>query len=609
MTAALDAYRQGRLDDAARMGARWLAARPADTEAMLFTGVVATKRGCLDEAVGILTQTAGRDPSCREAHYWLSVALRRQSNPLGALKAAQMAVTLNPEDPQARRQLGLCLMDVQDWSSAEIHLRQALKLAPEVAPSHFNLGYVLEELGRIDEAVSAYRRAVALDPKHTQAMCQLGRRLANDLDFEGAVTCANRVLAVDPLSPAGHSLMATALVGLNRPGEVFLHADKALQAEPDKPSSLTLCGVVLRALGRNDEADECFRRSIAIDPLEGYAFYGLVRARKVTTSDLPIVQQMVQVLQDPALPRRRRRDVEFALGKARSDLGDYESAMGHFDAANRMARELRFGQIPFDAKTYGERTDFAIRSFDRLFVEKYASAGSPDPLPIWIVGMMRSGTTLAEQILSCQPEIGAAGEQRFWMDHCASIFERPGNVIDANRFQNVVGMYLALLARLAPGKRRVIDKMPGNFLHLGPLHVAFPNARIIHMRRHPIDTCLSIWTTNQPTSVEWAHGKEEIVFAYREYLRLMAHWRELLPADRLLEVDYEELVNSPQPMIRRMVEFCGMDWDDRCLRPEENTRAVATPSDWQVRQPIYNHAVERWRLFEPWLGDFAGLVE
>jgi len=153
-----------------------------------------------------------------------------------------------------------------------------------------------------------------------------------------------------------------------------------------------------------------------------------------------------------------------------------------------------------------------------------------------------------------------------------------------------------------------VDKMPGNYSHLGLIHVGLPNAKIVHVRRNPIDTCLSIWTTPNSAHIAWGNDKRAIVFAYREYLRIMEHWRETLPSDRLLEIDYEDLVSNPADVTQKMLAFCGLEWEDACLHPEDNSRAVATPSDWQVRQPINRNSIDRWRKFEPWLDEFLELA-
>jgi hypothetical protein len=221
--------------------------------------------------------------------------------------------------------------------------------------------------------------------------------------------------------------------------------------------------------------------------------------------------------------------------------------------------------------------------------------------------MMRSGTTLAEQILSCHPEIGGAGEQPFWSNREQSVVDYQKLTVNPSRIRSVGREYVELLSSIAPGFPHVIDKNPANLLVLGSFWLAFPNSRVIHTRRNPIDTALSIWMTPMSTNAGFIGDRANIVFAYKECLRLMDHWREVLPDDRFLDIRYEELISDPESQIKRMVEFCGVEWDEACLHPELNKRRIRTPSFWQVRQPVYTSSAERWKLYEPWLGAFAEL--
>jgi Tfp pilus assembly protein PilF len=576
---------------------------------MLLVGIVAARLERSDEAVEMLSSVAEKAPNVYLVYYWLASALRRRKELPEAVKMAHKAVALSPNEAQGYHQLGLCYLEMQDWERAEVQLRRAAKLAPQLAATHASLGCALEELGRTTEARQAYKRAIALNPRHINALSQLGLMHIHQLDYEGATEYAERILASDPQSIRGHALMAAVLVGLDKPAEAKAHADRVLAEEPDKADSLTLYGTMLQAVGQMDEADRYFRRSIETERLQGYPYYGLVRARKLKEADRELVGQMEEVLHDPALPRVFRRDLEYALGKAHTDMGDAGSAMAHYDAGNALLRQMRFGVAEFDSRHFREGVDFVIRNFDAHFIETNKAHGSADALPIWVVGMMRSGTTLAEQILSSHPEIAGAGERRFWMEHRQAALLPPGKVVDPVKLQEVCASYVRLLRSFGPDASRVVDKLPANYGQVGLLHVAFPNASIIHMRRHPVDTCLSIWTTLNSASVEWSCVKKNIVFVYEEYLRVMEHWRQVLPPGKMLEVDYEDLVTNPEPAIRAMIAHCGMKWDDRCLRPQDNQRAIATPSDWQVRQPIYRSSIDRWRPFEPYLGEFKELLE
>ena len=248
-----------------------------------------------------------------------------------------------------------------------------------------------------------------------------------------------------------------------------------------------------------------------------------------------------------------------------------------------------------------------IRTLTPDHFTRRAAFGADSELPVLIVGMPRSGTTLVEQILSSHPEIAGGGELTFWGDK-ANALAVAGVALSEEAAHELAAKYLALLRRIGPAAHRVTDKMPQNYMHLGLIHMVFPRARTIHCRRDPIDTCLSIYFTHFGLMKDYAFERRGIIFFYEQYLSLMAHWRRVLPPDRFLEVDYEALVADPEPVTRRIIDFCGLDWDDACLRSENNPRVVSTASMWQARQRIYQTSVERWRRYEPWLGEFGRLL-
>jgi hypothetical protein len=298
--------------------------------------------------------------------------------------------------------------------------------------------------------------------------------------------------------------------------------------------------------------------------------------------------------------------LQYGLGKANQDLGQYETAMRHFDEANRLAYKARFGEKAYDRRIHVEGVDRAKSTFTRMFLEDNRS-GRVSDLPVLVVGMMRSGTTLVEQILSSHSQVGATGEQKFWPQRHREAFDPVTGLFDKRRAARLGDEYERTLRKVSD-RDRLVDKMPANYLFLGVVHCALPKARIIHVRRHPVDTCLSIYTTPNRTRIEWCHDKPNIVFAYRQYLNIMEHWRSVLPSERFLEVGYEDLVLLREETTRRLIEFLNLDWEEACLNPEDNERSVVTPSVWQVRQPVYTSSLEKWRRYEPWLGEFKELL-
>ncbi|MBV9722891.1 MAG: sulfotransferase, partial [Mycobacterium sp.] len=299
-----------------------------------------------------------------------------------------------------------------------------------------------------------------------------------------------------------------------------------------------------------------------------------------------------------------RLRLHLAIGKAADDLGDYALAMQHFDAADSVRR----GSSPFDPAIFSTEIDRLIARCTPGWIARASELGNPDTTPVLIIGMPRSGTTLVEQIVSMHPAVGAGGELNFWNDRGAA-WLRSGAAGNEMPFLAKASVdYLRVLRSIAPKAVRVTDKMPFNFLWAGLIHVAFPRAIIIHCRRVAIDTALSIHQTHFHPDLAFPTGGAELVAYFRSYQQLMDHWRSVLPADRFIEVDYEDLTRGPEPVIRRIIAACGLAWDCACLRPELNVRAVRTPSKWQTRQPIYRTSVARWRRYEPWLGPLRALV-
>ncbi len=275
------------------------------------------------------------------------------------------------------------------------------------------------------------------------------------------------------------------------------------------------------------------------------------------------------------IPESQQIHLQYGLGKASQDLANYGPAMGHYDEANRLAHALRFRDRPYNRRVHEAGFEFVQKTLTRRFLEESRSSNESD-LPIFVVGMMRSGTTLVEQILSSHSEVGAAGEQRFWPEHHSAVL-KPGSRFDKGESEKLGEEYVKLLRDVCAEGRFLVDKMPVNYSFLGVIFCALPNARFIHVQRHPVDTCLSIYFTPNRSRIEWAHDKSNISFAYRQYLKMMDHWTQALPPDRMLQVRYEDLVLKREETTRQMLQFCGLEWEEACLHPEQNDRSSPHP--------------------------------
>ncbi len=465
----------------------------------------------------------------------------------------------------------------------------------------YNLGCAYERQRRPVAAIAAYERAIALSPGLVEAQSRLGNLLHAQGRRAEALAWFRRLAATAPDSAAGRLAQAKLLLEEGRTHEAETVLRRIVAAAPASAEAWRLLGACLNSSGRFAEAGHCLERALAEDPSQVAAWLDLTRSRRITAADRPLLARIEARLRGPDLTDAERAVLHFAIGKGQDDLGAHAAAIGHFDAGNRLEQSGR----RFDRAGFAAHVDRIIASFGAaVFAESAISpAAVPTVLPVCILGLPRSGTTLVEQILSGHAQVGAGGELPFWTDHAAALETPESPALAAS-----ARAYLALLRSIAPQAQRVTDKMPFNFLNAGPIHLALRGARLIHCRRHPVDTCLSIYMTRFATRHEWTYDRSDLVFYYRQYARLMAHWRAVLPASRFLEVDYETLVRAPEPTARRLVAFIGLPWDPACLRTEANQRIIRTASLWQARQPIHPGAIERWRNYDRWLGELRDLL-
>jgi tetratricopeptide (TPR) repeat protein len=540
----------------------------------------------------------------------LATQLLRAGRPADAIAPLRDAAVLHPSNSIIQHDLGLAYLEVGRIPDATAALQRAVASNPRYADAYFRLGIALEKLGNIGGAIVAYDHATKLQPSLTEAWFRSGA-LVHELGHrDEAIGCFRRAAAAGGKTSFGRLGKARALLIEDRNPEAEQALRETLVADPRNAMAYDLLGNLLSDLGRFDEARACFERAIAIAPLLAGCYYDLVRCRPVTSRDDGLLQRMEAALATPGLEASQRLRLHLAIGKAAEDLGDYALAMKHLDAADDVRRSSR----SFDSAAFSTEIDRLIARCTPELIARAPELGCGDATPVLIIGMPRSGTTLVEQIVSMHPEVGAGGELNFWNERGAA-WHRSATVGNKNPFvakeflAKAAADYLRVLRMIAPTAARVTDKMPFNFLWAGLIHLAFPRAIIIHCRRTAVDTALSIHQTHFHPGLAFPTGGDELVAYFRSYQRLIDHWRTVLPTDRFIEVDYEDLTRAPEPVIRRIIAACGLAWHDACLRPESNPRAVKTPSKWQTRQPIYRTSVERWRRYEPWLGPLRALVD
>ncbi|HWD40274.1 MAG TPA: sulfotransferase [Fimbriimonas sp.] len=605
---AAQALQGGRLEEAERLSESVLAVQPGNAQALFLNGLAAARLGKAELAVGRLKEVVRLDPKSFPAWNWLAMLLREQGALEDATKCCERAERLAPLNADVQFNLGHCYYLQERFQEAAERFRRATDLQPSVASYWYDLGAALKELGSDFDAISALRRGlrIASDPAVLVVLAELETTYG---DLQEAIEHCQTALWADERNVAAHKTLSTALAAAGRGEEAAEHLGRAMELDPNQWPLYVSRGQQHQTVGRFAEAEADFRKALQIQPKQGRAYYALTSARRLANEDLSLIEAMQELVDDPEMSSEELPYLQFALGKGFDDIGDYEEAMRHFDKANALVRQTWMGGRALDRVRYKHETDQKIAFFTPEIVAQAGQIGFDSELPILIMGMMRTGTTLVEQILSSHPMVAAAGEQSFWTRREALLVDYQRRRLDVPAIERAAREYCEVLARYHPDSPHVTDKNPASLLVAGLIHLALPNARLLQMRRNPVDTALSIWMTPIRNTPPFVCDKGDIVFAYKQHLRLMDHWKQVLPAGRLLEIDYEELTADREGVTRQMVEFCGLPWDDACLQPEANQRAVNTPSFWQVRQPVYRTSVDRWKRYEPWLGPFRELLD
>jgi tetratricopeptide (TPR) repeat protein len=542
-------------------------------------------------------------PDDAGVHHNLGNAFARLGRFDNAVSSYRRAVVLNPDFAEAFNHLAQALMNLGQFSEALQCCRRAIDLKPGFVEAHDNCGTAMLGLGQLDEAQATYRRAIALDPGFIEAYNNLGNTFRSLGQLSQAISCYDRALRIDPRFVQAHCNRATVLrlQGLTEQAQASCRA--ALKIDPRSAAAIVVLAEASADRGEFGEAEEFFKQAASLEPGSVEAWAGLARVRKMTAADASWLSQ-AQRFESAGLPPLKEITLRYAIGKYLDDLGEFDQAFPQFRRANELTKMCRSAH---DRQQLSRTVDLITRIYDRRWLSDVRPDAAESPRPVFIVGMLRSGTTLAEQILAAHPAVFGAGELPFWSTafekHRACVGNAQGPLPT-----ELAAEYHRLLRSQSNGAAWVVDKMPTNFAFLGLIHAALPHARIIHMQRNPLDTCLSIYFQHFEMAVSYANDLEDLAHYYREYLRIMNHWRMTLPKSAMLEVPYESLVADQEGWSRRMLEFAGIPWDARCLEFHRTDRAVITASKWQVRQRISGSSVDRWRNYRNFLGPLLPLV-
>ena len=533
----------------------------------------------------------------------LAESLMRAGRLEEAIGPLSQAARIVPNNAALLNDLGMACLFTRRLPEAVTALRRSIALRPTSARTHHILGLALEQTGDLEAALASHRRAIELAPQLAEAHGRVADLLLGTGKRSEAAAVYERAAAAAPDTTFGRLCAAKALAIHDRTKEAEERLRDLIARDPASAEAHLVLGHVLIEAGRFEDAAANFERSLALAPGQASAHHGLVSSRRLTEAERPWVTRILSRLERGDVAERHRMMLHFAAGKGLDDLRDYAAAIQHFDAANRIRRRI----APFDRQVFERLVSRLIGRFTREFFACNTAMGQGDETPVLVLGMPRSGTTLIERIVSSHPSVGGGGELGFWNEHAPRWIDASTKRLSGGADQ-LRGDYLRLLRSIGPEALRVTDKMPFNFLWVGLVHLLFPRARIVHCKRNPVDTCLSIYSTQFAQNWGFASDRKDLASYYRQYLRLMDHWRAVLPSDRLLDVVYEDTTAAPEDTARRLVAFCGLEWDAACLQPERNADVVRTASKWQARQPIYRSSVERWRNYEPWIGELRDLL-
>jgi len=623
---------------------RVLEIQPDNAPALANLGLALRELGNPAEAMQCCQQAAQLQPDLVEVHNTLGLLLKEQGRIDDAAGSFQHAIALRPDYADAHFNLGLCSQIRNVSAVAEACFRHAIRLQPGHAEAHSALGSLMASIGRLDDAVVSFRRVIEIKPDSAATHNDLGAVLALQRKWDKAISHYRLAIGLKPDFADAYNNLGNALMDRDQGPKHGNEAEEcfreALRYKPDVPEIHINLAATLTDMGRDREADASYRRVLQlepghpgataglamllerrgdfdaacalVDPLVGagtddvqllLSHAALLRHKDRREDAVAVLEQCLQHTMDD----QQRVKAHFALGKLYDELGQYDQAFDHYRQGN--ALDTKEFDEKEDEKKVVQEFDAILAAFAQERVGHRPRASNRSKLPVFIVGMPRSGTTLVEQILASHPLVYGAGELIDISDittRLSTLLGTPApypQCLDALTRKNIdpiAQKHLERLSRLARDVVRVTDKMPHNFLSLGLIDLLFPGARIIHCMRDPVDTCLSIYFQRFNDIHAYARNLSSLGRYYRQYRRLMAHWKAVLRIP-LMDIQYEELVENQEDLSRKMVEFCELNWDDRCLHFHESGRFVRTPSYDQVRRPIYRKSVARWKNYEQFL--------
>jgi len=539
----------------------------------------------------------------------------------GKLRNAEAAyrriIAKDPRHVDANNLLGLLCIQTQRFAPAIKWIESALQEKPDDPQAHYNLGIALKEVERLDDAAIHFQQCIDLDSNNVEAYNALGNVLRIQDQHDRAVTCFEKSLAIQPThadSRRNFSLVSNDLgvvankVGLSH--DAIRHFRRAVELADANPEAHINLGITLEQTGKLDQAASSFKKAISAKPDFAQAHYNLAHLRnhRSTTGEIDAMQSLFD---QPGTSDSEQTLLAYGIGEAHHKLENYDKAFESFATGHRLKKKTTSFNLADQIRFF----ESSIEVFNPGFFDQHRKSGCEDKTPIFILGMPRSGTSLTEQILASQSTVFGAGEQIYLPElvkesalTAASPYPRSAATLPHMKFRHLGEAYVRKLRSHSGQAARISDTTPMNFLYVGLVAAALPNARIIHCVRDPMDTCLSIFMHPLSTPHSYAHELDDLGAFYKLYQRLMAHWHSMLPG-RIHDVKYEKMVGDSDTEIRALLNYCDLPFEKACLNFHETERTIRTPSAGQVRQPIYNNSIQRWKHYEKHLGPLKDLFK
>ena len=595
---------QRHLDDAVRLHPDFAVAHDVVGDCLFAQGYAASAVRAYEQALRLDPTYIGVLRKIERAKKLLQKA-KNSPQSQQATPSRRMAF---PEEIQKAEQLS----KNGEAKKAEEIYRNILKRDPNHVEAARLLAGIAVDNKKFKDAEVFLRHAIAITPDYTRLWVDLANVLRELNNPQEALECATKVMELAPKMAESYLLYAGILGMTSRHQEAIEIYEKALAISPKKPGALCSMAHHLKTVGKQDEAIAAYRRCTEFKPDHAEAYWSLANLKTFQFDDAEI-KTLYDLLDDDELPDESRVQINNALGLDRESRGDYDTAFSHYQQCNSLRRKTE-SYDPVETET---RFDRIVEVFSKEFLDQRSGVGDPDPAPIFVVGLPRSGSTLIEQILASHSMVDGTHELTELTAAIKGLRRSPkknSNFPDtlpglsAEEWQDLGRNYVDSTRQYRSGAVHFIDKNPNNFTFVGLLRLALPNAKIINARRHPLDSCFGtykqLFASGQPFSYDFTDLGEY----YLQYARLMEHWHQTVPGF-MLDVQYEEVVQDLETQVRRILDYCGLPFEEACLRFHETDRAVKTASSEQVRRPIYSSSVNLWRNYESHIGELLDVLE